>query len=111
LGSLTFEIIRRAVADILTATDEELIEGMRFLAERMKIVVEPTGCLGFAASRARRATLAGQRVGVILSGGNVDAARFAELVGGAPEAASAPAAAAAPAAAPAPTPLRPARSD
>jgi threo-3-hydroxy-L-aspartate ammonia-lyase len=81
LGSLTFEIIRGGVADILTASDEELVEGMRFLAERMKIVVEPTGCLGFAA--ARRAAQAGQRVGIILSGGNVDAARFAELVGAA----------------------------
>ena len=46
----------------------------------MKIVVEPTGCLGFAAVRARGTELAGQRVGVILSGGNVDAARFAELL-------------------------------
>ena len=54
---------------------------MRFFAERMKIVVEPTGCLGFAAARARRAELAGQRVGIILSGGNVDAARFAALLG------------------------------
>jgi threonine dehydratase len=86
LGSLTFEIIRHGAADILTATDEELIECMRFLAERMKIVVEPTGCLGFAAARSRRAALAGQRVGIILSGGNVDAARFAALVGGAPAA-------------------------
>jgi len=53
---------------------------MRFLAERMKIVVEPTGCLGFAAARTRGAQLAGQRVGVILSGGNVDTARLAELL-------------------------------
>jgi threonine dehydratase len=86
LGRLTFEIIRHGAADILTATDEELIECMRFLAERMKIVVEPTGCLGFAAARSRRAALAGQRVGIILSGGNVDAARFAALVGAAPAA-------------------------
>jgi len=83
LGKLTFEIIRGAAADIFTASDEELIECMRFLAERMKIVVEPTGCLGLAAARARRAELAGQRVGIILSGGNVDAARFAALVGAA----------------------------
>jgi threonine dehydratase len=82
LGRVTFEIIRRSAADILTATDEELIECMRFFAERMKIVVEPTGCLGFAAARSRRAELAGQRVGIILSGGNVDAARFAALIGG-----------------------------
>jgi threonine dehydratase len=83
LGSLTFEIIRHRAADILTASDEELVECMRFFAERMKIVVEPTGCLGLAAARSRRAALAGQRVGIILSGGNVDAARFAALVGAA----------------------------
>ena len=80
LGRYTFEIIRRDVADILTVTDAELIECMRIFADRLKIVVEPTGCLGFAAVRARGAELAGQRVGVIVSGGNVDAARFAELL-------------------------------
>jgi threo-3-hydroxy-L-aspartate ammonia-lyase len=88
LGRVTFEIIRRGAADILTATDEELIECMRFFAERMKIVVEPTGCLGFAALRSRRAELTGQRVGIILSGGNVDAARLAALIGAAPAAAA-----------------------
>jgi threonine dehydratase len=54
---------------------------MRFLADRLKIVVEPTGCLGFAAVRRLGKELAGLRVGVILSGGNVDTARFAELMG------------------------------
>jgi len=87
LGTLTFEIIRQGAADFLTATDEELVECMRFLAERMKIVVEPTGCLGLAAARSRPADLAGQRVGIILSGGNVDAARFAALIGATPAAA------------------------
>jgi threo-3-hydroxy-L-aspartate ammonia-lyase len=82
LGALTFPIIRRDVADILTATDAELVEGMRFFAERMKMVVEPTGALGFAAARRMGAVLAGQRVGVIISGGNVDLQRFAALVGG-----------------------------
>jgi threonine dehydratase len=77
LGRLTFEIIRREVADILTATDAELIECMRFFATRMKIVVEPTGCLGFAAVRGQGARLAGQRVGVIVSGGNVDVGQYA----------------------------------
>jgi threonine dehydratase len=79
LGRLTFEIIRRDVADIFTASDSELIECMRFFATRMKILVEPTGCLGFAAVRALGRRLAGQRVGVIISGGNVDAARVAGL--------------------------------
>jgi threo-3-hydroxy-L-aspartate ammonia-lyase len=82
LGQHTFEIIRRSVADILTATDAELIDCMRFFANRMKIVVEPTGCLGFAAARARGAELAGQRVGVIISGGNVDPARYGALLAG-----------------------------
>ena len=86
LGELTFPIIQRDVADVLTATDGELIEAMRFFAERMKIVVEPTGGLGFAAARRMGAALAGQRVGVIISGGNVDLQRFAALLaGGAPQ--------------------------
>jgi threo-3-hydroxy-L-aspartate ammonia-lyase len=82
LGHLTFPIIRRDVTDILTATDEELIEAMRFFAERMKLVVEPTGCLGFAAARAMKADLAGKRVGVIVSGGNVDLVRYAGFLAG-----------------------------
>jgi len=55
---------------------------MRFFASRMKMIVEPTGCLGFAAARRMKAELNGRRVGVVISGGNVDIARFAELVGG-----------------------------
>jgi threonine dehydratase len=80
LGSLTFEIIRRDVADILTATDEALVACMRFFATRMKIVVEPTGCLGFAAVNALGRKLAGQRVGVVISGGNIDGDRMANLL-------------------------------
>jgi len=78
LGHYTFEIIRRDVDDVLTASDAELVDGMRFLASRMKMIVEPTGCLGFAAARTR--DLRGQRVGVIVSGGNVDLARFGSLL-------------------------------
>jgi len=80
LGSYTFEIIRRDVDDIFTATDAELIECMRFFASRMKIIVEPTGCLGFAAARNVKPQLKGQRVGVIVSGGNVDLDRFNSLL-------------------------------
>lgn len=80
LGAYTFEIIRRDVDDIATATDGELVECMRFFAERMKMVVEPTGCLSFAA--ARRADIAGKRVGVIVSGGNVDLARYGAWLAG-----------------------------
>jgi threonine dehydratase len=80
LGRQTFEIIRRDVTDILTASDEELIDCLRFFATRMKIVTEPTGCLAFAGARAFGRRLAGQRVGVIVSGGNIDAERLARLL-------------------------------
>ena len=80
LGALTFAIIRREVSDILTASDAQLVEAMRFFAERMKIVVEPTGCLAFAGARHGGLDLAGRRVGVIVSGGNIDLARYAALL-------------------------------
>jgi threo-3-hydroxy-L-aspartate ammonia-lyase len=80
LGELTFAIIREQVDDILTAPDAELVACMRFAFERMKLVMEPTGCLGFAAARAMRGQLRGKRVGVVVSGGNVDLARFCGLL-------------------------------
>jgi threonine dehydratase len=80
LGSLTFPIIKRDVDDILTVSDAELVDAMRFFASRMKIVVEPTGCLGFAAARTMKEALRGKRVGVLISGGNVDIERFAALL-------------------------------
>ena len=80
LGAYTFEIIRRDVDDILTVSDAQLVAGMRFFAERMKLVVEPTGCLGLAAARAMVGGLKGQRVGVVVSGGNVDLDRFCSLL-------------------------------
>ena len=80
LGNYTFPIIRRDVDDILTVTDEQLVDGMRFFASRMKLVVEPTGCLGFAAARKMKTELSGQRVGVLISGGNVDLDRFCTLL-------------------------------
>ena len=81
LGDITFPIIQRDVDDIVTATDAELIDAMAWLATRMKIYVEPTGCLGFAAARRQAGAFTGKRIGVVLSGGNVDLARFAQLVG------------------------------
>ncbi len=81
LGRYPFEIIRRDVTDVLTASDAELVDCMRFFASRMKIIVEPTGCLGFAAARTAGRQLAGQRVGIMVSGGNVDLERFAQLIG------------------------------
>ncbi len=80
LGNYTFPIIRRDVTDVLTVTDAQLVESMRFMASRMKLVVEPTGCLGFAAAREMKAQLKGQRVGVLISGGNVDIERFCALL-------------------------------
>jgi len=80
LGGITFPIIHRDVTDVLTATDAELVDCMGFFATRMKTFVEPTGCLGFAAARQRKAELKGKRIGILVSGGNVDLARFASLV-------------------------------
>ena len=80
LGKYTFGIIRRDADDIFTVTDEQLVEAMRFFAERMKIVVEPTGCLAFAGAIAAGKAIAGQRVGIVVSGGNVDLSRYAALL-------------------------------
>jgi threo-3-hydroxy-L-aspartate ammonia-lyase len=82
LGNITFPIIRRDVDDILTATDADLVECMRFFAERMKIVVEPTGCLGFAAARRMRDELRGKKVGILVSGGNIDLAKLSGFLAG-----------------------------
>ena len=79
-GNLTFPVIQRLVKGILTVSDAQLISSMRFFAERMKMVVEPTGCLAAAAVLEGVIDLRGQRVGVIVSGGNVDLARYAEFI-------------------------------
>ncbi|WP_374620501.1 threo-3-hydroxy-L-aspartate ammonia-lyase [Pandoraea sp.] len=80
LGELTFPVIRALVDDIVTVTDDELVQTMQFFASRMKIVVEPTGCLAAAAALQGKVDIRGKRVGVILSGGNVDMTRFAKLI-------------------------------
>lgn len=82
LGRLTFPIIRDRVRDILTVSDARLVEQMRFFAERMKIVVEPTGCLAAAAAFDAAPSWQGKRVGVIVSGGNVDLAAYARYLAG-----------------------------
>jgi threonine dehydratase len=82
LGQHTFPIIRRDVDDVLTASDAQLVEAMRFFASRMKLVVEPTGCLGFAAAREMKTQLRGKRIGVLVSGGNVDVERLGALLAG-----------------------------
>jgi threo-3-hydroxy-L-aspartate ammonia-lyase len=78
LGLLTFPIIRALVADMTIASDDELVATMRFVGERLKIVVEPTGVLGLAALMAGR--VKGARVGVVLSGANVDLDALAPLL-------------------------------
>lgn len=74
LSELTFAMIRRYVDDMLTVGDDDLVRTLAFVWTRLKLVVEPTGVLGLAALLNRRCALRGQRVGVILSGGNVDLA-------------------------------------
>jgi threonine dehydratase len=72
LGSITFPLVLKYVNDMLTVTDEELLRTMFWLWERMKLVVEPTGALAASAVLQKKLNLEKQRVGVILSGGNVD---------------------------------------
>ena len=73
LGTLTFPLVRANVDDMTTVSDAEIVTAMRFLWERMKLVVEPTGAMGLAALLAGRVGAgAGRRIGVVLSGGNVD---------------------------------------
>jgi len=83
LGKLTFAIIKEKVTDILTVSDEQLIQTMRWFAQRMKIVVEPTGCLAAAAvMHGVFPVQPGSRIGVVLSGGNVDLASYGQLLAG-----------------------------
>jgi len=79
-GELTFEVNSQRVDEIVTVTDEEIVSAMVFLYERMKIVSEPSGAVGVAALLAAKLEANDRSVGVILSGGNVGAARFAEFV-------------------------------
>lgn len=79
-GRFTFPVIQALVDDVLTVTDQQLISTMRFFAERMKMVVEPTGCLAAAAVLEGTLDVRGQRVGIIISGGNVDVDRYADLL-------------------------------
>ena len=79
LGTLTFPLVRANVDDMATVSDDDLVRAMRFAFERLKLVVEPTGVLGLAAGLSGRVSARGKRVGVILSGGNVDLAYALEL--------------------------------
>jgi threonine dehydratase len=81
LGAHTFAVIRAMVADVVTVPDEALVETMRFLLERMKILVEPTGCLAAAAVLTGAYPVAGKRVGIVLSGGNIDLQSLGRFLG------------------------------
>jgi threo-3-hydroxy-L-aspartate ammonia-lyase len=81
LGAHTFAVIRDLVQDIVTVPDEALVDTMRFLLERMKIVVEPTGCLAAAAALTGVHPLEVKRVGIVLSGGNVDLRGLGRFLG------------------------------
>ena len=82
-GTIPLEIIRRLVADVVVIDDDLISEGMRFLAQRAKLVVEPAGAAATGALLAGKIALRpGERVVAIVSGGNVDLARMAQLFGG-----------------------------
>ena len=81
-GELTFEVNRHTVDEVVTASDAEILDAMAFLFDRLKIVTEPSGAIGIAALLSGRIDVArGERVGVVVSGGNVGVARFADLLG------------------------------
>jgi threonine dehydratase len=79
-GELTFPIVKRLCAGILTVSDDELRAAMRFAFERLKLVMEPSGASALAALLACRLDVRGKRVGAIVSGGNVDAERYAAII-------------------------------
>jgi threonine dehydratase len=81
-GELTWPVIRERVDQVVTVEDEDIVAAMRLLFERMKLVVEPSGACAFAAVLAGVVPVAGLRVGVVLSGGNVGTEAFAALMHG-----------------------------
>ena len=80
VGERTFAVIRERVDDVITVTDAEIVSTMRFVFERMNVVLEPSGASALAAVMAGRIDVAGQRVGVTLSGGNIGVDRFVDLM-------------------------------
>ena len=83
VGRHPFAVIQALVTDVLTASDPAVVEAMRFVFERMKLVLEPSGACALAALMTHRAQFQGQRVGITLSGGNVGIDRFVALLSGA----------------------------
>jgi threo-3-hydroxy-L-aspartate ammonia-lyase len=85
-GALTFEVNRRLVDQVVTVTDEQIVQAMAFLFERLKVVVEPSGAVGVAALLSGAVDPGGASIGVILSGGNIAAGAFAGLLSATPSA-------------------------
>ena len=83
VGRHPFEVIQALVTDVLTVSDPAVVDAMRFAFERMKIVLEPSGACALAALMTHAAQFEGQRVGIMLSGGNIGLDRFVALVSGA----------------------------
>jgi len=83
-GRLTFPIVQKEVADIVLVSDAEIVETLTWMLERMKILIEPSGAAGAAAVRHRKADFRGRKVGVVLSGGNVDLAKLADYIASRP---------------------------
>jgi threonine dehydratase len=77
-GELTWEVAQRTVDAVLTVTDEQIVDAMRFAFERLKLVVEPSGAVGIAA--VLQGVVEARSTGIVISGGNVDAGRFAQLL-------------------------------
>jgi len=79
LGTLTFEVIKKHVNEIILVSEQEIVDAMKFFWERLKLVVEPSGAVSLAGLLQKSAELAGLRVGVMISGGNVDLTEFFEM--------------------------------
>jgi threonine dehydratase len=80
-GEINFPIIKKHAEGMVTVSDDELVDAMRAYFERMKLVVEPSGAASLAAVLNERLPVRGRRIGIIISGGNVDASRYAALIG------------------------------
>ncbi|HEX6740028.1 MAG TPA: threo-3-hydroxy-L-aspartate ammonia-lyase [Vicinamibacteria bacterium] len=80
MSERTFSLVRQNVDDMVTVSDADLVQALRFVWERLKLVVEPTGVLGLAAALTGKVEIAGKRVGIVLSGGNVDLAALGTLL-------------------------------
>ena len=81
-GKLTFPIIQELAEDVLTVSDEEILEAIRFMLFRMKILVEPSGAAAAAAVMFKKVPAAAKRVGVVLSGGNIDPSVLEKVISG-----------------------------